>query len=367
LSGIFQLYIATALHISCFLTIIIIQILLHPEDTPLIQIRRQTILTTAMDAPIPTPKRKGSLFTQFFTLRRRNENVHLTPYVHDPVADAPPPPPPPKDYNRVSTQRPFLGDEYISEKPLLFDLDIRVPTQQVLMAPPHPPSKPMPILRQTPPRVPAKANSPPTMPLTPEERAQRRLAAQRQSQREKEAMLREEHERQETRKREKEEQECQEHEQEERRKAALQEELRAAALRKARQEREEREREDRQLQELRERKQLEKERRLQHTKELERWRAEQLQRAESQCSEKQEERRRSAEGRRVRIARLNEEVFSSKADQMVGWVTVQAPDMLAWKRRYYKFEMGHADSKMLLYANPRVSLHQPLRSTLMNV
>jgi hypothetical protein len=317
----------------------------------------------------PTPKRKGGLFTQLFTLRRRNQNIHVTPYVQDPAADTPPPTPPPKDYKRVSTRRPFLGDEYISEKPTLFNLDLSITAQQVLVTPPHSPAQPILIPQQRPPRVPAKtkAHSPPTLPLTPEERARRRLAAQRQCQFEKEMMLREEHERQETKKREKEEQERREHQEEEARKAVLQEELRAAALRKARQEREEREREERQLQELRERKRLEKERRLQHTKELERWRAEQLQRAESQCSEKQEERRRSAEGRRVRIARLNEEVFSSKADNMVGWVTVQAPDMLAWKRRYYKFEMGHAESKMLLYGNPRVSLHPPHRSTLMNV
>ncbi|OAX40298.1 hypothetical protein K503DRAFT_768699 [Rhizopogon vinicolor AM-OR11-026] len=298
----------------------------------------------------PTHKRKGGFLSQVFTLRRRNKNMHLTPYVQDPAADATPPTPPPKDYNRAFTRRPFLGDEYINEKPLLFDLELSVTAQQVL---PHPPAQPIPFLRQIPPRVPVKTHSPPTTPLTPEERARRRLAAQRKTQLEKEAMLREEHERQERRKREKEDQERREREEEEKRKAALQEELRAAALRKARMEREEREIEERQLHEIRERKQLEKERRLQHTKEVERWRAEQLQRAESQCSEKVEERRRSAEGRRVRIARLNEEVFSSKADKMVGWVSVQAPDMLAWKRRYYKFEMGHAESKMLLYGNPR--------------
>jgi len=313
----------------------------------------------------PTRKRKGGLLTQLFTLCRRNQNMHLTPYVHDPTADAPPPPPP-KDYKHISTRRPFLGDDFISEKPLFFDLNLSVTAQQTPVMP-QPPSQSVPFLCQVPPRVPAKAHSLPAKPLTPEERARRRLAAQRQCQLEKEAMFREEQERQEKRRRDKEEQERQEREEEEQRKAALQEELRAAALRKARLERDEREREERQLQELRERKQLEKERRLQHTKEMEQWRAEQLQRAECQYSEKEEERRKSAEVRRVRIARLNEEVFSSKTDNMVGWVTVQAPDMLAWKRRYYKFEMGHAESKMLLYGNPRVSLHPSHRSTLMNV
>lgn len=167
-------------------------------------------------------------------------------------------------------------------------------------------------------------------------------------------MLREEHERQETKRRQKLEQECLEREEEEERKAVLQEELRAAALRKARLEREEREIEEQRSQELRERKQLEKERRLRYTKEMERWRAEQVQRVESQCSEKEEERRRSAEGRRMRIARMNEEVFSaSRADKMKGWVTVQPPNMLAWKRRYFTFEMGHAESKMLLSRNPK--------------
>lgn len=301
--------------------------------------------------------RKGSFITQLFALRRRNQNIHIEPYIHDPAADAPPPPPPPpKDYQRASTsRRPFLGEEYISEKPLLFDVDLDIP-----MPPPQPTSKPIPVVPKILPRVPVKVYSPPITPLTPEEKARRRLAAQRQSQLEREAMLREEHERQETKRREKVEQERLEREQEEERKAVLQEELRAAALRKARLEREEREQEEQRLQELREKKRLEKERRLQYTKEVERWRAEQMQRAESQCSEKEEERRRLVEGRRMRIARMNEEVFSaSGADKMVGWVTVQPPNMLAWKRRYYIFELGHAKSKMLLYGNPR-EVVQPL-------
>ncbi|KAG1810051.1 uncharacterized protein HD556DRAFT_23162 [Suillus plorans] len=216
-----------------------------------------------------------------------------------------------------------------------------------------PASQPIHIIQQTPPRIPVKVNSPPTMPLTPEEKERRRWAAQRQSQLEKAAMLREEHERQETKRREKVEQERLQREEEEERKAILQEELRSAALRKARLERERREEEQQQLQELRERRRLEKERRLQHTKEIERWRAEQMQRAESQYSEKEEERRRSEEGRRMRIARMNEELFStSRTDKMTGWVTVQPPNALAWKRRYYTFELGHAESKMLLYGNP---------------
>lgn len=307
----------------------------------------------------PAQNRKGSFLTQLFALRRRNQNTHVEPHIHDPAADAPPPPPPPpKDYRRASAstpRQPFLGEEYISEKPLLFDVDL-----DILARPSQPALRPIPIVQKLPPRVPVKAYSPPTMPLTPEEKARRRLAAQRQSQQEKEAMLREEYERQETKRRERVEQERLEREEEEARKAVLQEELRAAALRKARLEREEREIEERRSQELRERKQLEKERRLQYTKEMERWRAEQMQRAESQCSEKEEERRRSAEGRRVRIARMNEEVFSTgRTDKMVGWVTVQPPDTLAWKRRYYTFELGHAESKMLLYGNPR-EVVQPL-------
>ncbi|KAG2753352.1 hypothetical protein P692DRAFT_201785114 [Suillus brevipes Sb2] len=335
----------------------------------------------------PAQNRKGSFLTQLFALRRRNQNTHVEPHIHDPAADAPPPPPPPpKDYRRASAstpRQPFLGEEYISEKPLLFDVDLDIlarpsqpasrpsqpasrPSQpasrpsQPASRPSQPASRPIPIVQKLPPRVPVKAYSPPTIPLTPEEKARRRLAAQRQSQQEKEAMLREEYERQETKRRERVEQERLEREEEEARKAVLQEELRAAALRKARLEREEREIEERRSQELRERKQLEKERRLQYTKEMERWRAEQMQRAESQCSEKEEERRRSAEGRRVRIARMNEEVFSTgRTDKMVGWVTVQPPDTLAWKRRYYTFELGHAESKMLLYGNPR-EVVQPL-------
>ncbi|KAG2160145.1 uncharacterized protein EDB93DRAFT_1113615 [Suillus bovinus] len=299
----------------------------------------------------PTHDCKSGFLTQLFTLRRRNRNMHVEPYIiHDPADDAPPPPPP-KDYRRASasTRHTFLGEEYSSRKPLLFDVDL-----DVLARPPQHASQPIPVIQQMPPRVPIKAYSPPTIPLTPEEKERRRLVAQRQSQLEKEAMLREEHERQETKRREKAEQERLQREEEEERKAMLQEELRAAALRKARIERERIETEERQLQELRERKRLEKERRLQYTKEMEQWRAEQMRRVESQCSEKEEERRRSAEGRRMRVARMNEELFSaSGTDKMAGWVTVQPPNTLAWKRRYYTFELGHAESKMLLYGNPR--------------
>ncbi|KIK82141.1 hypothetical protein PAXRUDRAFT_832384 [Paxillus rubicundulus Ve08.2h10] len=274
---------------------------------------------------------------------------------------APPPPPPPKDAKVHFDGRTYPGRRATS-KPL------PIPQQQYInenmttaagyfdysmISVNHEPSL---LLASSPPRSPPRVTlkgrvelSPRTT-RSPEERAKRRMSVQRRRKREEEDALREDQERQALRRRQKEEQERREREDEERRKAILQEQLRQAAARKEKEQKEAKVSEERRLQEIRERKQIEHEKRLQYTRELEKWRYEQIQRAESQSSEKEEGRRRSAEERRIRIARINEEVLQDgTSGALCGRVTIQTPDSLAWKRRYFRFDLVHA--QMSLYRN----------------
>ncbi|KAH7929531.1 hypothetical protein BV22DRAFT_1029380 [Leucogyrophana mollusca] len=211
---------------------------------------------------------------------------------------------------------------------------------------------PISLPHQTPPRVPAKrrAEGPPAAaPLSPEEKAQRRLAAARQRELDEQAALREEEERKLLRKLEKEKQERRDRAEEAFRKAELQEQLRQAAARKAREEEEAANYEAQRSAELRARKRAEQERRMQYTKDLERWRAEQIQRAESQESEKEELRRRSEEERRARIERMSGEVFQEES-ALSGWVTIQWPESITWKRRYFQFDLNQG--RVSLFRNP---------------
>lgn len=191
----------------------------------------------------------------------------------------------------------------------------------------------------------------PRLRLSPEERLKRRLSTQRRREREEQDAIREERERQARRRREKEESEQRAREDEERRKAILKDQLRQAAARKAKEEREAVAAEERRLREIKERKRSEHERRLQYTREMQQWRHEQIRRAESQSSEKEEERKRMAEKRRSRLARMSDEVLQGD-DAFNGWVTIQTPDHLTWKRRYFMFDLAHA--QLSLCRNQRV-------------
>lgn len=191
----------------------------------------------------------------------------------------------------------------------------------------------------------------PILPLTPEEKARRRLALQRERELAEAETLREEQARQELRRLQREERERREQEEEERRRALLQEHIRYAAARRAEKERQEQQNEEQRLEQIRQQKQMAHERRLQHTRELEQWRQEYIQRAISSSSEKEDERRRSAEERRTRIAKLDETLLRDASPRNIsqGWVTIQTPDLLAWRRRYYKFDLSRG--QMLLFPN----------------
>ncbi|KAG6382191.1 hypothetical protein JVT61DRAFT_841 [Boletus reticuloceps] len=200
-----------------------------------------------------------------------------------------------------------------------------------------------------PPQVPPKVAFQPRVTPTPrvrrspEERLKRQLSAQRRLEREEQDALREEQECQTRRLREKAESEQRAREEEERKRAILQDHIQHAAARRAREEREAQAAEEHRLHEINERKQLEHERRLQYTRELQKWRHEHIRRAESQSSEKEEERKRSAEARRSRIQRIGDAVLQDGSPEASnGWVTIQTPDNLAWKRRYFMFDLAHA-------------------------
>ncbi|KAF9222281.1 hypothetical protein BS17DRAFT_783466 [Gyrodon lividus] len=304
----------------------------------------------------PQRKFKVSFISHLFTLRRK-PSMPATADAHD---SPPPPPPPPKDkvtfdtptHPRRSATKPLPipQQDYFNEKTMMttsgyFDYSVMsVHPQPTLLLASSPP--------RNPPRVPLKGRIElsPRVPQSPEERAKRRLSVQRRREREEQEALREEQERQALRRRQKEDQEQREREDEERRKAILQEQLRQAAARKEKEEKEAAASEERRLQEIRERKQTEHKKRLQYTLELEKWRHQQIQRAESHSSEKEEGRRRSAEERRIRIATINEEVLQDGTSAaLCGWVTIQTPDSLAWKRRYFKFDLAHA--RMSLFRN----------------
>ncbi|KAL4079027.1 hypothetical protein J3A83DRAFT_4206424 [Scleroderma citrinum] len=241
---------------------------------------------------------------------------------------------------------PVPLDDYIGEKAVYRFNDVHETT--IPQLPSHmasPPHRELPLLPYRP-----YVHIAPPVPLTPEEKARRRLAAQRQRDLEEEEALREERARQELRRLQKEEQERREREEEECRRALLQEHMRLAAARREEKERQEKQNEEQRLEQIRQQKQMTYERRLQYTRELEQWRHDQIQRAISSSSEKDEERRRSAEERRTRIAKLGEAYLQDATSlPPQGWVTIQTPDLLAWRRRYYKFDLSRG--QMLLFPN----------------
>ncbi|KAH7883419.1 hypothetical protein F5I97DRAFT_242708 [Phlebopus sp. FC_14] len=304
----------------------------------------------------PQARFKATFMTHLFTLRRKPHTMT------EALESSVPPTPPPKDivvahhkvsfhtYPQQTYSKPLpipQQHEYINEKPLGVSEYYVVPETQpqttLLLASSPPRSVPRPPRKSNP-------DGSPVVLLTPEERAKRRLAAQRKREREEEEALREEQDRRALKQRQREEQERQEREEEARRKALLAEHLRQAAARKAKEERDARECEERRLREVQERKRIDHEKRLQYTRKLEKWRFEQIQRAASQSSEKEEELRRSAEERRIRIARISDQVLQDGSNTaMCGWVTIQTPELLAWKRRYFKFDLTR--SQLTLYRN----------------
>ena len=218
--------------------------------------------------------------------------------------------------------------------------------------PPPPPPPKRGVANVTGYDVPLRKQNVRAQPLTPEERARMRHTALRQREAEEERAAQEERLLRARRRQERAAEERALIAAEEHRKATLSDELRYAAERKVREEREAREREEERIAEIREHKRAEQERRRKYAIELERWRREQVERSECQAQEKEELRRRSEEAKRERIMRKNEEtVKASGKGGMCGWVTMQTPESLAWKRRYFKFDMDKGN--VAFYRTPQ--------------
>ncbi|KIM55433.1 hypothetical protein SCLCIDRAFT_17376 [Scleroderma citrinum Foug A] len=292
----------------------------------------------------PRRRLRSNFITHFLTIGRRSN--------HHEESDNPPTPPP-KDFVTLDTATrtrskplPIPLDEYIDEKAVYKFNDIDGST--VPQSPSRVASAPPRELTSFPYRP--YVHIAPLAPLTPEEKERRRLALQRQRELEQEEALREERARQELRRLQKEEQERREREEEERRRTLLQEHIRYAAARRVEKEMQEKQNEEQRLEQIRQQKQIAHERRLHHTRELEQWRHEQIQRVISSSSEKEDERKRSTEERRTRIAKLDEALLRDTSPHATqGWVTIQTPDLLAWRRRYYKFDLSRG--QMLLFPN----------------
>lgn len=145
----------------------------------------------------------------------------------------------------------------------------------------------------------------------------------------------EERERQIRLKREKEALLRQQAEEENRRKLALEEELRFAALVKRQKEEDERRDEENRKRLLEERRSAERMRRRQHGLELQAWQEEQAQRAEDEARIRSQLRQNVVAQRRTRPShRSPGTTFDGISGGVSGWVTIQAPESMIWRRRF---------------------------------
>lgn len=124
-------------------------------------------------------------------------------------------------------------------------------------------------------------------------------------------------------------------EEENRRKFALEEELRFAALVKRQKEEDERRDEENRRRLLEERRSVERTRRRQHGLELQAWQEEQAQRAEDETRVRSQLRQNVVAQRRIRPSRRSSgTTFDEPSGGLSGWVTIQAPESMIWRRRF---------------------------------
>ncbi|RXW23980.1 hypothetical protein EST38_g1891 [Candolleomyces aberdarensis] len=210
--------------------------------------------------------------------------------------------------------------------------------------PPLPPTPPPP---QIPKRVEVKSlplkgkwARNPSIPSDPKERQRARQEARKQRELEERQAQEDERKRQEEIRRRKAEEKRRDEEEEIERRLRLEEELRQIAAERERKRRWEEEEEERKRRELEDKKRWEREKRLEEHKKLEQWRK---QREKSQAEEarrSEEMRRREEDERRRKIQQAEKLVVQTKSVEpsiTSGWVTIQFPDSLFWKRRYYRF------------------------------
>lgn len=186
------------------------------------------------------------------------------------------------------------------------------------------------------------------------ERTRRRKELQMQRELEDEEVIRAEKERQERIKREKEELRRQEEEDEARRKFLLEQEIRQAAAMRAEKERQEREVEERDRRILEERKRMDRERRLEEGRRTEQrlkeWQKEMEEEEKKAATER--EQAAAAKAQRIRMAEARLKRRNGGTITMTGWATVQNPESLSWRRRYFEFE----GSRCLFFRSSQVRL-----------
>ncbi|CCM00383.1 uncharacterized protein FIBRA_02413 [Fibroporia radiculosa] len=129
-------------------------------------------------------------------------------------------------------------------------------------------------------------------------------------------------------------------EEERQRRASLEGELRKIAEERKRKEAEEREAEERRKMNAEETKRIAREKRIQETRRAQAWREEQVKRAKEASSMKERQRRQLLQERRAMAAQLKAKVKIEGNSRVVltGWVTIQAEQCAAWKRRYFQLD-----------------------------
>lgn len=159
----------------------------------------------------------------------------------------------------------------------------------------------------------------------------------------------EEIERQARLKREKEALMRQQAEEENRRKLALEEELRFAALVKRQKEEDARREEENRRRILDERRSAERTRRRRHGLELQAWQEEQAQRAEVETHMKSQLRQNIAAQRRTQpLRRSSDATFDKTSCGLSGWVTIQSPESMVWRRRFCRMH----DTALDIFTDP---------------
>jgi flagellar biosynthesis GTPase FlhF len=182
----------------------------------------------------------------------------------------------------------------------------------------------------------------------PEERERRRLERVKQQEEEEKLMLEQEQKIQEDRRREREAERKREEEEEQRRQRELKEQLKRIAVEKEKMRKMEQEEEERTRREIEERKRLDKERRLEEHRKLEIWRKEQDRLRDEEARKVALEKKREEVERSKKIEKAEKEVV--KSHDLTGYITIQFPESLFWKRRYFRL-MGNT---LNLYRNQKV-------------
>ncbi|EIN05987.1 hypothetical protein PUNSTDRAFT_115380 [Punctularia strigosozonata HHB-11173 SS5] len=233
--------------------------------------------------------------------------------------DDAPPPPPPKDDKFTSPTR----------------LRAPSPPGPVTMVVPAPSSPP-----DAKPSVHAWKSLVPRPRPDPVERARLRAEARLRQEEEERVALEEERLRQERHRLEKLALERQYELEEHDRKQRIDEEVRRAAAERRRKEALQRQEEEERLRLLRDKRQAEKERRLEETRRIEKWRAE-------RAKQLQEREKARASARASAELERKSRLLSADQSATEGWVTVQVEPLMVWRRRFFKIRLQDGD--MLLY------------------